>query len=71
MDFDPEKARPIQLPDTPEDAAHEAYRQYRQHSRPFRRVFRGIITRKEAERFVVARVRRQRTVIQSLEGESA
>jgi hypothetical protein len=59
------------LPDTPEEAAREAYRAYRRHTRPFRRVFRGIITRKEAERFTVARVRRQRTIVQNLQGESA
>lgn len=59
------------LPATPEDAAREAYRKYRRHTRPFRRMFRGIITRKEVERFMVARARRQRAVIQSLEGESA
>jgi plasmid stabilization system protein ParE len=60
-------AEPTRLPDTPEDP----YVAYRRHTRPFRRVFRGIITRKEAERFTVARVRRQRTIVQNLQGESA
>lgn len=62
---------PPRLPATPEDAAIEAYRKYREHSRPYRRIFGGIITRKEAERFVIVRARRQAGVVQSLQGESA
>lgn len=58
---------PVRLPDIPEDP----YVTYRRHTRPFRRMFRGIITRKEAERFVVSRVRRQRAAAQSVQGESA
>lgn len=67
-----EASAPAQrLSATPEDAAAEAYRTYRRHTRPYRRMFRGIITRKEAERFALARVRRQRAAVQSVQGESA
>jgi hypothetical protein len=53
-------AQPERLPDV-----EDPYVAYRRHTRPFRRAFRGIITRKEAERFVVGRLRKQR------EGESS
>lgn len=58
--------KPEPLPRTPEDAELKAaaeraaaYRAYRKRTRPFRRAFRGIITRREAERFAVARIKRQ------------
>lgn len=50
---------PKPLPLTPEDARAEAYRTYRRHTRPFRRAFRGIISRKDAERFIKARLAKQ------------
>jgi hypothetical protein len=40
---------PERLPDAPEDP----YVTYRRHTRAFRRTFRGIITRKEAESLVL------------------
>lgn len=52
-------AEPKQLPATPEEAVADAYRQYRKHTRPFRRTFRGIISRKEAEMFIKARIAKQ------------
>lgn len=61
-----EAPTPERLPATPELAAREAYLTYRKHTRPFRRAFRGIITRREAERFVIARVKRQTAVVQAL-----
>lgn len=54
-------------PKTPQEAMHRAYAAYRKHTRPYRRVFAGIITRKEAERFVKMRVEKQRRVLQGLE----
>jgi hypothetical protein len=52
---------PQGLPATPEDA----YKQYRKNSRPFRKVFRGVITRKEAERFFISRARKTERAIQA------
>ena len=63
-----------QLPATPEDAALRrqieralAYKRYRKHTRPFRRTFRGIITRKDAERFFISRARQSARALQALE----
>lgn len=49
------------LPATPEEAAIRraiverlAYRDYRRRTRPFRRAFRGVISRKEAERLYLS-----------------
>lgn len=71
----PEGARVASLPPTPEDAALEAYCKYRKATRPFRRAFRGIITRREAELFVRARVSKQVRIAKelraTLEQESA
>lgn len=60
--------QPELLPATPEDAEIQravarvlAYRAYRRRTRPFRRAFRGIITRKEAERLYMSqKIARQR-----------
>lgn len=56
--------QPQLLPDTPEDAAllraairTAAYKGYRRRTRPFRRTFRGIITRKDAERLYMSQKR--------------
>lgn len=57
---------PEQLPATPE----EAYRRYRKATRPFRRTFGGILTRKEADRFIVARLRKQERIIEEATSES-
>lgn len=61
---------PKRLPATPEEAKVEAYRAYRKATRPYRRMFRGIITRREAERFVIARMKSQHAVVQSVTGET-
>lgn len=45
-----------QLPPKDDDA----YKKYRKMTRPYRRAFRGIITRREAERFIESRVRAER-----------
>lgn len=62
------------LPATPEDAELQrqvervlAYKRYRKHTRPFRRTFRGIITRKDAERFYITRARKSARALQALE----
>lgn len=47
----PEPPRP---PRTPE----EAYKAYRKSTRPYRRAFRGIISRRDAERFFTSRARK-------------
>jgi hypothetical protein len=54
---------PDPLPLTPEGAARKAYRDYRRNSRPFRRAFRGIVTRREAERFLISRMRKTQRAI--------
>jgi hypothetical protein len=62
--------KPESLPSTPEEAAQRAYREYRRHTRPFRRVFRGIITRRDAERFLIARMRKTQRAIEAAEETS-
>jgi hypothetical protein len=59
--------KPEPLPRTPEEAAQRAYREYRRHTRPFRRVFRGVISRREAERFAIARMKKQARAIAAAE----
>lgn len=54
---------PKKIPTTPEEARSLAWREYRRHTRPFRRAFRGIITRREAERFVRVRLKRQERAV--------
>lgn len=58
------------LPLTPEDAARRAYRDYRARTRPFRRTFRGIITRREAERFLIARIQKTQRAIAAAQEQS-
>jgi hypothetical protein len=58
---------PEPLPRTPEEAAQLAYRQYRRNTRPFRRVFRGVISRRDAERFVIARLKKQTRAAEAAE----
>jgi hypothetical protein len=62
--------KPEPLPRTPEEAAQRAYREYRRNTRPFRRVFRGVIPRREAERFVIARMKKQARAIAAAEEAS-
>jgi hypothetical protein len=62
--------KPEPLPRTPEEAAQLAYRQYRKNTRPFRRVFRGVISRRDAERFVIARMKKQARAIAAAEEAS-
>lgn len=56
---------PDPLPRTPEEAAVLAYRTYRKNTRPFRRVFRGVISRREAERFFISRARKTQRAIEA------
>lgn len=56
---------PEPLPRTPEEATQRAYRQYRRNTRPFRRVFRGVISRREAERFAISRIRKQMRALEA------
>lgn len=56
-------------PKSPQEAAYRAYLLYRQHTRPFRRVFAGIISRREAERFVRVRLAKQTRVLKEVEGQ--
>lgn len=65
------------LPRTPEEAdaleyaaRRFAYLTYRKHTRPYRRAFRGIISRREAERFVISRARVAARAIQSAQETS-
>lgn len=51
---------PERLPDTPEEARALAWRHYRKLTRPHRRIFGGILTRREAERFIKTRIARER-----------
>jgi hypothetical protein len=64
------------LPLTPEDAEElarlakvTAWRSYRKNTRPFRRAFRGIISRKEAERFFISRARKSARAIEEATSE--
>lgn len=57
---------PNLLPTTPEEAEliealarRAAYKAYRKQTRPYRRAFRGVFTRREADRFVRSRLRMQ------------
>jgi hypothetical protein len=61
---------PKQLPRTPEEAAVLAYREYRRATRPFRSTFRGIISRREAERFFISRARKTARAIQAAQEAS-
>jgi hypothetical protein len=64
------------LPLTPEDAEElarlakvAAWKSYRKNTRPFRRAFRGIISRKEAERFFISRARKSARAIEEATSE--
>lgn len=59
-----------QLPATPEEAFAQARRSYRKHTRPFRSAFRGIISRRDAERFMIARLHKQGRAVEEATRES-
>jgi hypothetical protein len=46
-----------------------AWKSYRKNTRPFRRAFRGIISRKEAERFFISRARKSARAIEEATSE--
>lgn len=48
----------------------EARRAYRKHTRPYRRAFRGIISRRDAERFYISRARKTARAIQTAQENS-
>lgn len=65
---------PELLPAMPEEAAlrraieqRARWKAYRKHTRPFRRAFRGIITRKDAERLFIQRARMTQLAVQRIE----